>query len=257
MKITSILVLWWCSVAARRASAQVDQQHLIASDTHYSAFNVRFDVRQEFTPTLNELDTVELFVGYPVFPASVSAAVAVREGGVDGPVLGMSTPRELPASFSGAVFFTFSERVKLTPGQLYAMQPLSMAGGPDWIVSVNSWNLAEPGYSGGKLFVEGRLVGGDVDLLFREGLDIPEPKANTLLTLAGLIAAAVNFCRALYGSVRIRVSGHAPKKLNHRVERNSRSAFRLGSCVETIGGYCGRVGSASPAVAHSNRYATA
>jgi hypothetical protein len=187
----AMLVFLCCIAAAHQVSAQVDQEHVIASDNHYSAFNVRFDVRQEFTPTLDEVDTVELVIGYPVFPTATSAAVAIREGGVNGEIIGTSVAQELPAFYSGTVLFTFSDPVKLASGQLYALQPLTLAGNLDWLVSVNSLNLGEPGYPRGRLFFGGSLVEGDIDLLFREGIDIPEPAPLGLLLIGlGVIGIA-------------------------------------------------------------------
>jgi hypothetical protein len=88
----------------------------------------------------------------------------------------------LPGFFSGAVVFTFSSPVKLVPNDRYALQPLALAGDPNWPVDGNSVVLNQPGYPGGRLFFLGfgGFVAGDLDLIFREGIGLPEPSPSLL-----------------------------------------------------------------------------
>jgi hypothetical protein len=52
-----------------------------------------------------------------------------------------------------------------------------------------------PGYSGGRLSFNGGFVAGD--LLFREGIGVPEPTPATLLALgSGIILAVVGWNKA-------------------------------------------------------------
>ena len=89
------------------------------------------DLRQEFTPTLDRMDSLELFInldGAPLSPTGGSVALEIRQGGFDGSITATSPEVHLGAFFQGSVLFTFPNPVSLVPGETYAFQPIPMSG---------------------------------------------------------------------------------------------------------------------------------
>lgn len=106
-------------------------------------------------------------------------------GAFNGPLLATSQPVTLPSSFAGAVVFQFAKVVGLIPGQSYVLQPISVAGSPDWAVDANSGFVDQPDYPSGRLLFEGQFF--DRDLIFREGIGVPEPATLVLFALAAAL----------------------------------------------------------------------
>src|ERR1051326_1377576 len=76
----SVLLLAW--LAANQGFAQVDQDHW--TDSHFiGGYNLSFGLQQEFTPTLDSMDTIQLKVGQggadAIFPNEGFVAVNVRD----------------------------------------------------------------------------------------------------------------------------------------------------------------------------------
>jgi hypothetical protein len=179
--IVHFILMFVVALTSGSLMAQVDQ----ANPPHPfpGGVNVRFDPRQEFTPNLEALDSVLLSFSTGAVPRQGGTLiVAIRQGGVDGSLIGTSDSVSLPGLFGGHVIFRFPERVALVPGNTYALQPISVAGSVDWILDTN------PGYPGGRLFYNGSFI--NTDLVFMEGIAIPEPSTVTLLVVAASIFLA-------------------------------------------------------------------
>ena len=142
-------------------------------------------IGQEFRPTLSALDVVEIGLG-PRDPNSFRLRVNIRDGALDGPVLGTSglavvqggAPPMLPF-----FHFDFPSRVPLTPGNLYVIQPI--LDPPSGAVGFPFLN---PGpYADGRAIIYGQIRE-DIDMLFRTGLSVPEPATATLFAICVMLA---------------------------------------------------------------------
>ena len=165
---------------------QIDQQNWPPSQYN---LNGTLGVEQEFTPQLNALNTVGLWappagIVNPINQSGFTALMNIRQGGVGGPIIASSEPAYGPPS-GGSIVFTFKEPVGLTPGQLYAFEPLFENGG-----SFFAWGL--PVYPGGRLYFAGGFGSGFAggSIAFIEGINVPEPSAS-LLFLMGVLALLI------------------------------------------------------------------
>ena len=177
--------------------AQVDQENWVIGEPRADSINPDFDLRQEFTPTLSALDSIQLSVaqnGMQVMSlVRSSIQIDLREGGADGPIIASSLAVEFPPYFAGNAVFRFAEPIILTPGQVYAFQPLSLQANtapPPFDATMAQFS---PDYPGGRLFFGGSIYAGD--LIFREGISVPEPPPGLLLTIAaGVLGMAAAAC---------------------------------------------------------------
>ena len=181
MKRHRLLVLAAALAVGSDLRAQVDQANW-SSFPNLGGVNLRYDPRQEFTPSLSALDSVVLSVGrFATTSPGGTLAVSIRQGGIDGPVIGTSDSVSLPAFFRGDVLFRFPEQVALVPRSPYALQPISVAGNNQWLLDTDTGGS----YTGGRLFFDGSFLA--QDLLFMEGVGIPEPASIALLVLGACI----------------------------------------------------------------------
>lgn len=83
-------------------------------------------VGQTFTPSFAGLDTVELWVADQWYPECSGGGgelrVNIRDGTVDGPIVGSSSPVTLPRCYTGIAHFDFRSLVPLVPGKLYVVE---------------------------------------------------------------------------------------------------------------------------------------
>ena len=174
---------------------QVDQQQA-ASPSSYGWWNYHSlaPIGQEFTPTFNSLDVVELrLAGFPDVAELRLAGLTsesqvrtnIRETTLAGALLGTSDTVAFAADWDGDLLFPFSSAVSLTPGNLYVIEV-------DWVGGSDSFKVIHAGdlYAGGRAIDFGTPVDA-ADLFFREGLQealIPEPAG---LGLVGLVLLAV------------------------------------------------------------------
>jgi hypothetical protein len=113
--------------------------------------SIRFHapIGQEFTPTQRSLEVVEFFTGNPFSIPGVTLFVNIRNGTINGPILGTSFILPLPDTFVGVTHFDFPSSVALVPGLLYVME-IQLASGENEGVFVGG-----PSYPGGRAIVDG------------------------------------------------------------------------------------------------------
>ena len=166
--------------------AQVDQENWDLSPT--SIFSV---VQQEFTPTFDSLDSVQLLLsnrgalGFPGGPMSLR----IRADGPNGSIIAASQSTYVSAWYEGPVGFGFAERVSLVPGRVYVLEPFNN-------IAAAPFGVTPPRYSEGQFF--GNFQPVNYDLIFREGIGleiVPEPSPAVLFA-AGLLTIGVLRLRA-------------------------------------------------------------
>ena len=170
--------------AQESVPTQVDQLHLPNPAPDLTGWNIRLDLRQEFTPTLDRMDSLELFInldGAPLSPTGGSLAIEIRQGGFDGTVIATSPEVQLGPFFQGSVLFRFSDPVSLVPGETYAFQPIPVSGNMNWFANANE--SPQTGYPSGRLYFDGSFMPDNTDLYFVEGINIPEPAPVMLIVL--------------------------------------------------------------------------
>jgi hypothetical protein len=187
--ITRATVMCLISVVSivRGTGAQVDQENW-DDDPRTSGWA---RPQQEFTPRLNMLDSVQLLMAARnfalVWPGGYSF-VNIRDGGVNGTIIATSQRTYTPPRYEGPIGFEFAKPVPLMPGQVYAIEPISLNGpnGP--------FGATLSRYADGRFFGAGQF--GDYDLVFREGIGlsvVPEP-SPALLLAAGLALVTIRYC---------------------------------------------------------------
>ena len=113
---------------------------------------------QEFTPKLQALDAVELKLD----DASCNSAggdggmmtVQIRKGTIDGEIIGTSFTRHFANCFVGNMRFDFPQFIKVSPGDVYVIEPVYVSGNTAAIYIDGG-----PGslYPGGQLILSGHL----------------------------------------------------------------------------------------------------
>jgi hypothetical protein len=136
---------------------------------------------QSFTPSLSAVGFVQFNEFVPAFPGNdqVTFMVNLRAGAYNGPVLSSTAPVVLvrgPIEFGT---FYFPVNVPVTPGQLYFFEPVLLSTG-----SLDMGTKPFSSYLGGDLWSNG-LRDPQVDLWFREGIVVPEPRTVWLLLFGG------------------------------------------------------------------------
>jgi len=159
----------------------VDQSNEPASGAFFS-IPLNSPIGQEFTPSQDSLDVVEMLTATPFPVPNVSLLVNIRQGSIGGPVLGTSFTVFMPDNFVGMTEteFDFPSSVALVPGLLYVMQ-IQLSSGVNWGVFGGG-----PTYTGGRAIISGEPQS-QTDLWFREGPAVPEP-SSLLLVFVGLAA---------------------------------------------------------------------
>ena len=147
---------------------------------------------QEFTPTLQGLDFVDVSLSNPAAAAG-TFEIAIHQGTIVGPVLGLSDPVVWSDTVSqSGDQFVFSSTVPLVAGDLYVLEIIQLAGDQGWTIeipgsAVVNGKTIDMNYPGGRL-IYGGVPQDNLDMIFREGVfAVPEPNVN-LLYLLGVLA---------------------------------------------------------------------
>jgi hypothetical protein len=135
---------------------------------------------QSFIPTLSQLNAVELTLG----GFESTAVVRIRDGlagsdGLSGPLLAESLPVFVDILGNTVFHFHFASLLDLTAGKTYVAELLIETG----LLGVRL--TSGDAYAKGQFLSQGFVTShtDDYDLLFSEGVDIPEPAS---LALAGI-----------------------------------------------------------------------
>jgi len=158
------------ALATRAQDYFVDQRNDGFTPGTYYSIPLNQPIGQEFTPSLDHVDVVDLYVSAQV---QTLIQLLIHEGTIYGDVIGGATtevvwPAAPPARFE------FASSVELVPGELYVMEVqaasqcfLGVAPGP-----------TDP-YPGGDLIIVGHVYSG-FDAWFREGVwDVSAAQTST------------------------------------------------------------------------------
>ena len=109
-----------------------------------------YDLAQSFTPSTDRVDAVLVAFGCCINGGSLTLTLHIREGSVNGPILGSQT-RFLNTYNNGEQRFEFTPPVPVTPGQLYVIDMVHEGG------SNGMWgsNGAGPPYVRGNKIING------------------------------------------------------------------------------------------------------
>lgn len=198
MTRTWLLSLIIVAAATVECHAQVilDQDNIPASfnfgQVYSTSSSFTIPLGQEFVPTLNALNFIDLYVddaGSSIGPGA-DFLVRIRTGSISGSILGTSLMTFVPDGTNtggGNILtrFNFTTPVPLTPGSQYVWQ-IEQVG---TIVPGNS-NFGIAGdpvgsgaYLNGQAIIDGAIVAGN-DFWFQEGIvPVPEP---TSLVMVGM-----------------------------------------------------------------------
>ena len=169
--LSGLFVAFLCGVSSPAFSADQlnpDQENLVTISSSWNAVHLA-PIGQEFVSDHPGLDAVELLLAntdmLSPFPADVT--INIREGSIDGPVLGTSLPVSLPFTTAGVVQFLFQSSVRTLPNRTYVIEIVVSPGGGNVGVS-GGWT---GNYSRGRLILQGDPIpmSDNSDLWFRVG----------------------------------------------------------------------------------------
>ena len=147
---------------------------------------------QEFTPSLQGLDFVEVTLHNPTATNTGTFEIAIHGGNIAAPVLGLSDQVfRSGGSGDSNTHFTFPSTVQLIPGDLYVLEITQLAGDSRWTIEVPSSAVVngqtiDMNYSGGRL-IYGGVPQDNSDMIFREGITVPEPDVTAVCLLGVLV----------------------------------------------------------------------
>lgn len=142
----------------------VDQGHTPEIFSSWSVAGMG-PVGQEFVPALSPLNVVELWIdhGYTGTQPPTDIFVRVREGTIDGAILGESAAVRVEDGLFAAVRFDFATPIPLTAGNTYVIEARVVPGGGNPMVC----GADAPGYAAGRVILLGNPSVSD--LWFRTG----------------------------------------------------------------------------------------
>jgi hypothetical protein len=196
-----LLLALGTSGQARAQGLQVDQSlqppPFVAGESyHYDSSEATLlpGTGQEFIPSMSGLDFVSVNLSTPISNTG-DFQVAIHAGTITAPVLALSDPVSSPAEgfANNTALFTFANVVPLTPGDTYVFELDELSSGAPWYIqipgsAVVNGNTINMNYPGGQLIYNGAPQSTE-DMIFSEGLIVPEPGAAQLGLLGLLIFA--------------------------------------------------------------------
>ncbi len=197
---TFIKLQFWLLLAAAGAQAQgllIDQSLqpplFTGSSIHYDSllWSLVPGTGQEFTPSLQGLDFVDINLSNPVATNTGTFEIAIHEGSITAPVLGLSEPVIRSQGYPQSdTHFTFPSTVSLVPGDIYVLEILQLAGNSGWNIeipasAVVNGQTIDMNYPGGRLIYSG-VPQDSQDMIFQEGIIVPEPGVPALCLFGGL-----------------------------------------------------------------------
>lgn len=177
-------VAWSCAIANAQPPL-VDQANETFVSTYFP-LSPAGGVGQEFSPTLNSLGFVDVWIfnEAPVGPADFT--VRIREGSIAGGILGASEMATIGSPPSlGPTRFAFAATVGLTGGATHVLEVVQVMGGAGWGAGYGP----NSGYAAGQAIFGTSPV--DYDLWFREGVLVPEPGVWVLGGLGTVLAGCI------------------------------------------------------------------
>jgi hypothetical protein len=143
----------------------IDQQNLVGGSTNSASFT---GAGQSFIPLFDRIDAAEFSFNTP----SATLRLDVFDGsGIGGTLLGSSAAIAVVTSGFEIVHFDLLTPVSLTPGNTYTLFVSALSG-----TFGQQFDVGDP-YAGGFAFDQGGFAASNVDLVFTEGLTVPEPSA--------------------------------------------------------------------------------
>jgi hypothetical protein len=207
-----LLLICGITVGAHAQGVLIDQSlqppALIPGESyHYDASVATLipETGQEFAPSLNGLDFVDvaLLSQFGTNSGTGTFQIAIHQGTITAPVLGLSGQVSVSASGNNTQF-TFPSTVPLTPGDTYVLEVIQIAGNSGWGVEVPGSAVVggqtiDMNYPGGRLIYGGAPQATE-DMIFQEGIFVPEPSVSFLLLtgvlMCGLVRKASSTRRA-------------------------------------------------------------
>ena len=178
-KIILIILFTICAISSTARADYyfiVDQSHMANVDSWHNLSYHKF--AQEFLPSFSSMDTVDVAIHTN---EGAILRLNIRDGSVDGYLIGTSEELYLPPLFTDMAHFIFASPVPLVPGDSYIIDVRLVGGSADIASSFEGG-----GYSEGRMFIDGiNTPTDDSDIIFRTGLlqsDLIEIKkgGNTL-----------------------------------------------------------------------------
>jgi hypothetical protein len=150
---------------AGAVSLIVDQSHMNHINSWHNLSYYKFD--QEFSPSFHSLDVIELEI---YTSAGAELQVNIRQGFMEGPIMGESWVLSLSPNFHGMTQFVFSSPISLVQDDGYVIDVMLLEGS----ASIAS-SFEQEGYSDGKMYINGINTPTDnSDVIFQTGLTQPD-----------------------------------------------------------------------------------
>jgi len=180
--LTLACLLGLATSAPAAPIAVVDQQNVMEDSAFFTAQNT---IGQSFVPSLAGIDSIEFALG-PYSSSELTVYVNLRDGvsganGLGGPILGTSNSLVIPASADVATrHFDFPSTIALTPGNVYAAELVGTTGFSGTFSDGDRYPLGQ----------SLAFLTSAQDLIFTEGLHVPEP-ASAILAAAGFFSLSL------------------------------------------------------------------
>ena len=192
---TGLAAVWLSAVPApARAGYVIDQKNNPANPT--DSFNIQAfpPVGQSFTPSVADMNTVQLYTADGVNGNGTGATLSVsidslKANGDINAVLATSGNVNLADSFKGISTFSFAPDVTLTAGTLYLIQVNITKGSDGWYIYDTADN-----YNRGTEYKNGSSQPDD-DLWFTEGETKAAPEPSSLLLMGLGVGGAGLYAR--------------------------------------------------------------